>query len=126
MNIKTIYLKSDTKFSSYVMEWAEKAGIQVSDYDLKVEEHTADGMLLINENQDIEKDMYDVHTLFDKKHIPTQKIDLNGTMQVAISNFEMWARTYKCEKVLILGSDELMRNENLDRFFNSIGNIVTA
>ena len=85
-----------------------------------MEEHSAEGLLLINENQDIEKEMYELHTLFDKKHLPTQKIDVNGTLQVAVSNFEMWLRNFKCSNILILGSEKLVKNENLERFLSRI------
>ncbi|MDX2360449.1 MAG: hypothetical protein QNK23_06560 [Crocinitomicaceae bacterium] len=126
MNLQSIYIKPDSQFSTYLTEWAEKMGVEVNEYDLKIEEQSAEGLLLINANQDIDKDIYDLHTLFDKKHIPTQKIDINGTMQVAVSNFEMWLRNYKCKNILILGSDDLIKNENLDRFFNKIVSKINA
>ena len=99
MLVETIYLKRDSLFSTQIAEWASSLGIQVEDYDVKMEEHSAEGLLLINENQDIEKEMYELHTLFDKKHLPTQKIDVNGTLQVAVSNFEMWLRNFKCSNI---------------------------
>lgn len=120
MLVETIYLKSDSVFSKQITEWASPLGIHVEDYDVKMEEHTAEGLLLINENQDIEKEMYEIHTLFDKKHLPTQKIDVNGTLQVAVSNFEMWLRNFKCKNILILGSEKLVKNENLERFLARI------
>ena len=120
MHVETIYIKPDSVFSAQIAEWAASHGIPVEDYDVKMEEHIAEGLLLINENQDIEKELYELHTLFDKKHMPTQKIDVNGTLQVAVSNFEMWLRTFKCKKVLIMGSDKLVKNENLERFLSRI------
>ena len=61
MNLQSIFLKSDSEFSSFLGEWAVKQGIEISDYDFKTPEHSADGLLLINHNQDIEKEMDDVH-----------------------------------------------------------------
>lgn len=119
MNLNSIYLESESKFSSYVTEWANSVGVSVVEYDQKAED-LPEGLLLINANQDIEKDHHDIHTLFDKKHIPTQKIDVNGTLQVAVSNFDMWLNNYKCKNVLVLGSETLMKNDNLDRFFSRI------
>ncbi len=120
MSVSTIYVKPETAFSTLIEEWASDLGVQVEKYDVRVEDHPVDGLLLINENQDIEREMYDLHSLFDKKHIPTQKIDVNGTLQVAVSNFEMWLRNFKCKNVLILGSDKLVSNENLQRFLDRI------
>jgi hypothetical protein len=100
-------------------DWAAANGIEIVEYDQKSEEYP-EGLLLINANQDIDKDHHDIHTFFDKKHIPTQKIDVNGTLQVAVSNMEMWLNNFKCKNILVLGSETLMDNENLERFFSRI------
>lgn len=121
MILETILLKDEGKFASYVREWAEHRGVEVVSYEYKPsEDETANGLLLINENQDIRKDYAEMHAIYDRKHIPTQKIDLNGTLQVAINSFRIWADTNKCKRILILGDDELVKNDNLDRFFSNI------
>lgn len=119
MNLEVIYLKPNTEFSSYVTAWAAEFGIPTEDYDLKSEEYP-DGLVVVNANQDIEKETHELRTAYDKKHIPTQKIDINGTLQVALNGFEMWLNNFKCSNVLMLGSDDLLKNDNLDRFFHSI------
>jgi len=120
MKLDTIYVKPDSVFSSYVADWAVNLDVKISDYDIKTDEHSAEGLLLINENHDLTRDMDDLHSLFDQRHVPTQKIDINGTLQVAISSFEMWLKNFKCKKILVLGSDNLVKNENLDRFFTKV------
>ena len=120
MKLELIYLKPDSTFSLHIEEWAKNRGIETMEYDLKSEEIVVDGLLLINENQTIEKEMEEIHTLFDMKHIPTQKIDINGTLQVALSNYQMWQSNFKCKSILILGSDNLIKNKNLDRFLSKI------
>lgn len=121
MRLETIYLRVESPFSNYVRDWAERLGINVEAYEYKPsEDQEPDGLLLINENQDIRKDIDEIHSFFDKKHIPTQKIDLNGTLQVAINSFQMWSGANKCKAILILGADDLVKNENLDRFMSSI------
>lgn len=116
MSLETIYLKSDSTFSTTLSDWASNVGVQTEQYDFKSDEISADGLLVINENQDIEKDVEEIHAFFDKKHFPTQKVDINGTLQVAVTNFEIWMKNFKCKSVLILGSDKLVQNENLARF----------
>lgn len=123
MSLETIYLKSDSTFSTRLSEWASTMGIQTEFYDFKSEDITTDGLLLINENQDIEKDVEEIHAFFDVKHFPTQKIDVNGTLQVAVSNFQNWMGKFKCKSILILGSDNLVDNENLDRFLKRASSI---
>lgn len=126
MKLEKIYLKPNSQFSNYISEWAAKMEIEVVEHEFKIGDQIADGLLLINENQDIDREIDIVHTFFDDKHLPTQKIDVNGTLQVAVSNFEMWFRNFKCKNVIVLGSDELVKNENLDRFFNRILEKVNA
>lgn len=116
MSLETIYLKSDSTFSTTISDWASNVGVQTEQYDFKSDDIITDGLLVINENQDIEKDVEEIHAFFDKKHFPTQKVDINGTLQVAVTNFEIWMKNFKCKSVLILGSDKLVQNENLARF----------
>lgn len=121
MNLETIYLSAESPFSNYIREWATRMGVEVNAYaDKQGEEGTPDGLLLINENQDIRKDIDEIHTLFDLKHIPTQKIDINGTLQVAVNSFKMWMGSNKCTNILFLGADDIVKNENLERFLNRI------
>lgn len=120
MKLNNIYLQPNSPFSAHITEWANKIGVQVTDHEFKIGDQIADGLLLINENQDIDKEIYAIHTYFDDRHLPTQKIDVNGTLQVAISNFEMWFRNFKCKNIFIVGSEDLIKNDNLDRFLSKI------
>lgn len=120
MKIEGIFLKPESAFSKCIEDWATQNGIVTQDYDVKMGDSVVDGLLLINQNQDIEKETDELHTDFDKKHISTQKIDINGTLQVAVSNFELWLRNYKSKNILILGADDLVKNKNLSRFLNRI------
>jgi len=120
MNINKIYIKASSAFSGYIMDWAAKRGIPVEEYDFRDEDPKADGLLLVNANHDIDRDLYELLMNFDTKNIPTRKIDVNGTLQVAVSSLDLWLRSNKCKEILILGADNLLTNENLDRFFDKI------
>ncbi|MCR9171736.1 MAG: hypothetical protein NXI10_04540 [bacterium] len=119
MNLHTILTRTENGFGQRLVEWSSTRGIAAEEFDPRSEE-LPDGMLLINANQDFVKEDIDLHDQFDKKHIPTQKIDINGTLQVAISNFNLWLTSNKCQRVLIVGSDDLLQNENLERFLEKI------
>lgn len=121
MKLEKLFIGGNSPFPTYIKEWAEKLNIEVDSYEYEPNEDLIpDGLLLINENQDIRKDIDEIHSFFDRKHVPTQKIDINGTLQVAINSYNMWMNSYKCKNVLILGSDELVQNDNLNRFFEKI------
>jgi len=119
MELDTILIKPEHSFGQRLSEWADSRNVVTEEYDPRAEE-LPDGLILFNANQDFSKEDIDLHNQFDVKHIPTQKIDINGTLQVAISNFNLWIRTNKCKRILILGSEDLVENENLDRFLNKI------
>ncbi|GAB5416471.1 MAG: hypothetical protein Crog4KO_09420 [Crocinitomicaceae bacterium] len=119
MKLQTIIIRPENTFGQRLSDWSATRGLRVEEYDPRSEEFP-DGMLLINANQDFDKEDIELHDQFDIKHIPTQKIDINGTLQVAISNFNLWLTTNKCKSVLIVGSEELLQNENLDRFLEKI------
>lgn len=121
MILEAIFLKGGGQFSDYVREWADTRGIEVVSYEFKPnQDQEPHGLLLVNENHDITKEIGEVYSLYDRKHIPTQKIDINGTLQVAMNSFRMWADKNKCERVLILGDNDLVKNENLERFFSNL------
>lgn len=119
MELDTILIRPNNTFGQRLAEWAEAHDVSVVQYDTRSEE-LPDGMILINANQDFDKEDIDLHNVFDEKHIPTQKIDINGTLQVAISNFNLWILSNKCKNVLIVGAEDLLQNENLDRFLEKI------
>lgn len=127
MNLQRVYIKADSKFSKSISDWAERLGIETAEYDFKSgEDQKADGLLLINANQDVDKEIDAIHSYFDSRHIPTQKVDVNGTLQVAVNSFKMWVTKNKCREILILGSEKLLENENYERFLNRIESEFTA
>lgn len=121
MSVTRIYLRPNSAFTTAISEWAASLGIPAEEYDIRMEEHLADGLLLVNENQDVDRELSELHGQFFKKHIPTLKVDINGTLQVAVSGFEMWIRSNKCRHILIVGSEKLVKNDNLQRFLDRIG-----
>lgn len=124
MNLDKVYLKSESILSSYVAEWCEANGVEVELCDISAVEEVVDGLIIVTANLDIDKDVDDIQAEYDKKHIPIRKIDINGTLQVAVSNFDLWMKNNKCKTVMILGSENLVTNENLNRFFNSISKSI--
>lgn len=119
MQLERIFIRPEHNLGQRLSQWANDHGVITEEYDPRSED-TPDGLVLINANQDFDKEDIDLHNQFDSKHIPTQKIDINGTLQVAISNFNLWIRSNKCKRILIIGSPTLVENENLERFLDKI------
>ena len=87
-------------------------------YDAHIE--LFDSLLIVSENQSISKENWNLKSLFDKNQKPTYRIDINGTLNVAIANLELWLESNKSKNLLIVGKDEIVKNKNLDRFLEKL------
>lgn len=111
----------DTKFAKVIANWAAQFNIELVEFHrLNDMENDIDGLIIITENQSIEKDCNDLRILFDKKQRPVQKIDINGTLNVGVSNFTFWLERNECKTILITGSDHIINNPNLERLLSNI------
>ncbi len=122
MKIDRFYLQSHTKFAKSLADWAQEFPLEIVDFherNLEVIDQM-DGLLIFTENQTIEKEASDLREIFDLKQKPIQKIDINGTLVVGVSNFTFWLERNNCKNILVVGSDHLLENPNLDRFLSNI------
>jgi hypothetical protein len=79
-----------------------------------------DSLLIVSENQSISKENWNLKSLFDKNQKPSYRIDINGTLNSAIANIELWLESNKSKDLLIVGKDEIVKNKNLDRFLEKL------
>jgi hypothetical protein len=122
MKIDKIFLQTHTKFAKALADWAQDMNVEIVDFhERNIEEvDQMDGLLIFNENQTIEREAAELRDVFDLKQRPIQKIDINGTLVVGISNFTFWLERNNCKKILVVGSDHLLENPNLERFLSNI------
>jgi len=121
MKVTQIYFE-DTAFGKTISNWAESIGIEIIKFDHK-NDHQFDGiegLLLFHENHDIDKAQHELLSVFEHKQRAISKIDINGTLSVAVSNFSLWLERNKCKTLLATGSDELTKNPNLERFLEQL------
>ena len=119
--IDKIYLRKDKKFAKKIMPWAEQKSEQIvliADKSINIDH--IDALLIFNENQEHSKEIFDIKIAFDNKQKSTLKLDINGTLMATVSNLELWFERVQCKTLLILGSEDLVKNENLDRLLNAI------
>jgi len=122
MKIDKFFLQTHTKFAKALSDWAQDMNVEIVDFhERNIEEvDQMDGLLIFNENQTIEREAAELRDVFDLKQKPIQKIDINGTLVVGISNFTFWLERNNCKKILVVGSDHLLENPNLERFLSNI------
>lgn len=118
MTLEKIYLRNNSKFSDYLTQWANEKNYPLDEYSDKNEDSDSgiDGLVIFNENQEVERELADIRTIFDNRQKPVHKIDINGTLMVGISNLDLWIERNGCKRVLFLGSDSLLENPNLERY----------
>ena len=122
MKLDTIFLKDNSRFSQYLTSWVNDRHIELQEFSMKNEDaqEGIDGLVIFTENQEVDKDILDIRSIFDKNQKPVHKIDINGTLMVGVSNLDLWIERNGCKKVLFLGSDTILENPNLERYLTNL------
>jgi len=122
MKVDKFYLQTHTNFGKSITEWANELNVEVLTFHERDLEDigTIDGLVIFTENQTIEKDISEIRAAFDLKQKPIQKIDINGTLVAGVSNFTFWLERNNCKNILCIGSDNLLKNTNLERLLTSL------
>lgn len=121
MKLKKIYTKPGSLFGSLIAEWAAMNQLEVEELPLEDGfDEVVDGLVIFNQNSDVEKDLLDIRKVFDDTLKPVQRIDINGTLMVGVSNFSLWLERNGCKNVLFLGADKLKDNDNLSRYLEAM------
>lgn len=118
MKVEKIYIKPSLTFSTKMMDWASQNNLESTEISLDSDDfhELIDGLVIFNQNQDVDRDLLEIRKIVDDKQKPVQRIDINGTLMVGVSNFSLWLERNGCKNILVLGSDSLCDNPNLDRY----------
>jgi hypothetical protein len=122
MKVTSIFLFASSSFSSKIQTWAEGMATElhsVQDKNADFFEQT-DSLLIFNQNQELDSEIEELKARYDKQQKPVHKIDLNGTLQVGVTNLALWLDATKAKKMLVVGADELVNNPNLERYLGAI------
>jgi hypothetical protein len=119
MKLSHIAIKNGSRIAEHLNHWASKNNIPVEEIALKpeVDDITVDGLVVLNQNQEMDKEAQEIRVFFDRKLKPVHNIDINGTVSASVSNLELWIERNRCKSVLFICTDTVLNNPNLERFF---------
>jgi hypothetical protein len=121
MKLRKIFIKPGTAFGSLIADWAVSNQLEVEELPLEEGfDKAVDGLVIFNQNSDIEKELLDIRKVFDDSLKPVQRIDINGTLMVGVSNFSLWLERNGCVNVLFIGADNLKDNSNFVRYMEAM------
>ncbi len=116
-HIQTIYTVENSVFSQVVNSWLEGKGFQVLPFheDGKVIDEI-DALVIFHDNHNFDKLTNELRDLAETHQIPIHKIDLSGTMSVALSYLSLFFERTKCKHALFLGADSLKDFPKMEHF----------
>jgi hypothetical protein len=122
MKVSSISLLISNKFSSKVQSWAARMAIEVHAVNDKTADffESTDSLLIFNQNQELSPEILELKARYDKQQKPVHKIDINGTLQVGITNLDLWLDSTKSKNMFVIGAEELADNLNLERYLDAI------
>lgn len=118
MKVTKVYVHTNSPFAEKISEWLLKKKIDVLTFSEKEDNalKVIDGLVIFNESKSLPKEIDDMERIAKNNQKPTLNIDINGTLMVAVSNLDLWVERNRCKKIMMIGSDDLVKNPNLDRF----------
>jgi hypothetical protein len=116
-HIKTIYTPEKSAFATNIRSWLTDRGFNVEAFDESIDQVEAiDAVVIFHENHNFDRPVADLRDLFDKRQVAMHKIDMSGTMNVAISHLSLFLERTQCKHVLFLGSEGLKDNPKMELF----------
>ncbi|MFM7668133.1 MAG: hypothetical protein ACKO7D_08090 [Bacteroidota bacterium] len=118
MKVTKVYVQTDSAFAERISEWLVKKKIDVLTFSEKEDNalKVIDGLVIFNESKLLSKEIDEMERIAKNNQKPTLNIDLNGTLMVAVSNLDLWVERNRCKKIMMIGSNDLVKNPNLERF----------
>lgn len=113
----TIFLEEKTAFTTTIETTLLDKGFNVEHIDpLSDDDIPVDALVIFHDNHNLDKHIVEIRDHFEKHQIATHKIDLSGTLNVAISHLGLFLERIKSKKVLFIGSPSLKDHPKLEVF----------
>lgn len=116
-HIQTIYTEEKTAFAASVNPWLQSIGFVVEPFEESDEiKDKIDAVVIFHDNHNFDKRVTELRDLFEMLQAPIHKIDLSGTLNVALSHLSLFFDRTKCKNVLFVGSETIKDHPKMDVF----------
>lgn len=116
-HIQTIYTEEKTAFAASINPWLEAKGFLVEPFEENEEtKEKIDAVVIFHDNHNFDKRTSELRDLFELLQAPIHKIDLSGTMNVALSHLGLFFDRTKCKHVLFIASEAMKDHPKMDVF----------
>lgn len=120
MHSKTVFLIRENKISAILEQSLSNVFSVVNYLETRPQEIQVDGLVVLTSGLDVDRNDQELIELAESRRVPVRRVDLSGTIQVAVSGLDLWMKNNKCQSVLFTGSDTVCENENLTRFLDRL------
>ena len=116
-HIKTIYTPEKSAFAADIRNWLTERGFTVETFEETPDKiEIIDAVVIFHENHNFDRPVAELRDLFEKRQTAMHKIDMSGTMNVAISHLSLFFERTQCKNVLFLGSESLKDTPKMELF----------
>lgn len=113
----TIFVEEKSAFTTTIETTLLEKGFTVEHIDPLAEgDIPVDALVIFHDNHNLDKHTIEVRDHYEKHQVATHKIDLSGTLNVALSHLTLFLERIKCKKVLFIGSPSLKDHPKMEVF----------
>ena len=117
LHIKTVYTEEKSPFATSINSWLIERGMNVESFNESDDQvESIDGVVIFHENHNFDRRISELRDMFEKLQVSMHKIDINGTMNVALSHLSLFFERTQCKNVLFIGSESLKDHPKLTVF----------
>lgn len=122
MEVEEVYIE-DNGLGKIVEEWANSFSVQkvtMCEVRSNFDPDLVDGIVVLHANHDMSKHHVELLDIFEKRQKGISKIDVDGTLSVAKSSFDLWLDRNHPKKILVVGESVVAKNVNIHRFLSEM------
>lgn len=113
----TIFLEEKSAFTTTIESTLIEKGFTVELIDpIMDDDIPVDAVVLFHDNHNLDKRIVEIRDHYEKHQIAIHKIDLSGTLNVALSHLSLFLERIKSKKVLFVGSPSLKDHPKMEVF----------